>query len=80
MKLLHYLCSSFYSLHSLANFARPRCTLFAITKKPAPLAGFSYLRLYLTRLTTFILLPTLTFRYPRSSQLSFQTPNYPNPA
>jgi hypothetical protein len=63
MKLRHCRGSSFSS-QSLVNFARPRCTLSAITKKPASLAGFSYLRLCLTRLTTFILLPTLTFRYP----------------
>jgi hypothetical protein len=77
MKLLQCLYSSFYSLQLLVNFARRRRTLSAITKKPASLAGFSYLRLCLTRLTTFILLPTLTFRYPAlffSSPFKLQIP------
>jgi hypothetical protein len=56
MKLLQCLYSSFYSLQLLANFARRRRTLSASTKKPASLAGFSYLRLCLT---TLFLLPTL---------------------
>ena len=78
MKLLQCLYSSFYSLQLLVNFARRRRTLSAITKKPASLAGFSYLRLCLTRLTSLFLLLTLLSATPRASQLSIQTPNCPN--
>jgi hypothetical protein len=80
MKLLHCLCSSFYPLQLLANFVRCRCTLSTFTKKPASLAGFSYLRLCLTSLTTLFLLPPYFPATQRSSQLSIQTPNCPNPA
>ena len=77
MKLLQCLYSSAYSRHSLVNLARRCRTLSAITKKPASLAGFSYLRLCLTRLTTFILLPTLTFRYPALFSVVLSNPKLP---
>jgi len=80
MKLLPMSILIFLSLQLLANFARRRRTLSAITTKPASLAGFSYLRLCLTRLTSLFLLPTLLSATPRPSQLSIQTPNCPNPA
>ena len=65
MNLLHCLCLSFYSPQPLVNFARPRRTLSAIAKKPASLAGFSYLPLCVTRLTTFFI--HLTSAHARSS-------------
>jgi hypothetical protein len=80
MMLLQCLCPSFYSLQSLVNFARRRRTLSAITKKPAAMASF--LGLGLCSLASLRFSSThLTFHYPpRSSQLSIQIPNCPNPA
>jgi hypothetical protein len=77
MKLLQCPYSSFYSLQLLANFARRRRTLSAITKKPASLAGFSYLRLCLTRLTSLFLLLHLTFRYPARFSVVYSNSNLP---
>ncbi len=79
MKLRHCQGSSFSS-QSLMSFARRRCTLFTLTKKPASRAGFSYLRLCLTRLTTLFLLRTSLSPTSRSAQLFIQIPSSPNPA
>ncbi len=75
MKLLQCLCSYFYSLQSLVNFARCRPTLSAITKKPASLAGFLYLRLIMTSFTALFLLPPRASHIPCSLQLFMQTPS-----
>ncbi len=80
MKHLQCLCSSFYSLQSLVNFARRRRTLSALTKKPAALAGFPLSPTLLDSPHYAFSSTHLTFRYPRSSQHSIQTPNCPNPA
>jgi hypothetical protein len=80
MKLRQCLCSSFYSLQPLVNFARPRRTLSTITKKPASAAGSHYLSFCLTRLITLFLLPSLLSATARSSQSFIQIPNYPSPA
>lgn len=77
MKLRYCLCSSFYHPQLLANFARPRRTLSAITKKPASAAGYHYLSFDLPRLTTLLLLPASLSATARSSQSFIQTPNYP---
>lgn len=62
------------------HFARHRCTLSTLTKKPASPAGFSYLKLRLTRLITLFLLRTSRPATSRSPQFSIQTPSSPNPA
>jgi hypothetical protein len=80
MKLLQSRGSSFYGLQSRVNFARPRRTLSAFTKKPAALAGFPLPPALPDWPPYAFLLPTLLSATPRSSQLFIQTPNRPNPA
>jgi hypothetical protein len=63
MTIRHCPGSSFYSLQPRVNFARLRRTLSAITKKPASLAGFSYFRLCLTRITPLFFSFPATLRY-----------------
>jgi hypothetical protein len=77
MKLRYCLCSSFYHLQLLANFARPRRTLSASKKNQPQRLAITISASTSLASTSLFLLPAPLSAIARSSQSFIQTPNYP---